>query len=152
MKLEYLSGGSTECPLIRLCEFNRSEAQQLRQLVKSLVTGDHEHVALQNEMWVESVSGCSLDLRVGTRDDGVRQVQPLRFECVLSTEGWRGVEELLEPFSQPDSSGFQSLTTGAARLFSSLRMVNGESPTNSTEIVWGWRVLYAVCTQARPSH
>jgi hypothetical protein len=61
---------------------------------------------------VGSVSGCSLDLRVGTRDDGVRQVQPLGFECVLSTEGWRGVEELLEPFSEPDSSGFQWLTTG----------------------------------------
>jgi hypothetical protein len=88
-----------------------SEAQQLRQLVKSLVTGDHEYIALQNEMWVESVGGCSLDLRIGTRDDGVRQVQPLRFECVLSPEGWRGVEELLEPFSESDSSGFEWLTT-----------------------------------------
>jgi hypothetical protein len=40
MKLEYLSDGSPECLLIRLYKFNRSEAQQLRQLVKSLVTGD----------------------------------------------------------------------------------------------------------------
>jgi hypothetical protein len=34
---------------------NRSEAQQLRQLMKSLVTGDRKDVALQNEMWVEPV-------------------------------------------------------------------------------------------------
>jgi hypothetical protein len=48
MKLEYLSDGSPECPLIRLYKFNRSEAQQLRQLVKSLVTGDRKDIALQN--------------------------------------------------------------------------------------------------------
>ena len=111
MKLEYLSDGSPECPLIRLYEFNRSEAQQLRQLVKSLVTGDRKDVSLQNEMWVEPVDRCCLKLRVGIRNEGVRQAQPLRFECVLSPEGWNNVEGLLEPFSEPDGAGFQWLTT-----------------------------------------
>ena len=101
MKLEYLSDGSAECPLIRLYEFNRSEAKQLRQLVKSLVNGDNERIALQNEMWVEPIGGCSLDLRVGTRNDGVREEQPLRFECVLTRAGWSNVEGLLEPSPSP---------------------------------------------------
>ena len=111
MKLEYLSDGSAECPLIRLYEFNRSEAKQLRRLVKSLVNGDNERIALQNEMWVEPIGGCSLDLRVGTRNDGVREEQPLRFECVLTRAGWSTVEGLLEPFSESDCFGFQWLTT-----------------------------------------
>ena len=112
MKLEYLPDGSPECPLIRLYDFNRSEAQQSRQLVKSLVSGDRKQVALQNEiMWVEPVAGCCLDLRVGIGNDGVRQEQPLRFECVLTREGWSNVEGLLEPFSESDSPGFQWLTS-----------------------------------------
>lgn len=120
MKLEYLSDGSPDCPLIRLYEFDQSEARQLRQLVESLVTGERQDIALQNEMWVEAVSGCCLSLRVGTRNQGVRQVQPLRFECVLTPDGWSNVEGLLEPSSESDTSGFQWLTScgGVALLIS----------------------------------
>jgi hypothetical protein len=108
----------------RLIEFNRSEAQQLRQLMQSLVTGDRQHVTLENEIWVEPVAGGSLDLRVGKRNDGVRQEQPLLFACVLTREGWSNVEGLLEPFSESDSPGFQWLTTnGGAHLLIS---VNGQ--------------------------
>ena len=124
MKLEYLPYGLSECPLIRLYEFDRSEAQQLRQLVQSMVTGDRQHVALENELWVEPVAGCSLDLRVVKRNDGVRQEQPLRFACVLTREGWSNVEGLPEPFSKSDSPEFQWLTTnGGAHLLVS---VNGQ--------------------------
>jgi hypothetical protein len=56
-KLEYLPDGSPDCPLIRLFEFDQSEAQQLRQLVKLLVAGNRQDVALQNEEWVKPVGG-----------------------------------------------------------------------------------------------
>jgi hypothetical protein len=72
MKLEYLPNGSPECPLIRLFEFNPSEARELRQLVKALVARDRQEVALHNEMWVESVGSCCLNLRVGIRTEGLR--------------------------------------------------------------------------------
>jgi len=49
MKLEYLPHGSPDWPLIRLFEFDHSEAQRLRQLVKSLIAGDRQDVALQSE-------------------------------------------------------------------------------------------------------
>jgi hypothetical protein len=50
-------------------------------------------------------------LQVGTRNDGVRKEQPLRFVCVLTRAGWSNVEGLLEPFSESDCFGFQWLTT-----------------------------------------
>ena len=112
MKLEYLPGGSPECPLIRLYDFGQSEAKQLKELVKSLATGDREKVALHNEAWVESVGGCSLNLRRGNRNQGIRQSQTLRFECVLSSDGWSNVEGLLEPFCESNTTGFQWLTNG----------------------------------------
>jgi hypothetical protein len=112
VKLEYLPGGSPECPLIRLYDFGQSEAKQLRELVKSLANGDRENVALHNEAWVESVGGCSLNLRRENRNQGIRQSQMLRFECVLTSDGWSNVEGLLEPFSESNTTGFQWLTNG----------------------------------------
>ena len=110
MKLEYLPDGSLDCPLIRLFEFDQSEAQRLRQLVRSLVTGDRQSVALQNEVWADAVGGCCLSLRRGNQDQGIRQVEPLNFECVLSSDGWTNVEGLLEPFCDSNTDGFQWLT------------------------------------------
>ena len=110
MKLEYLPDGSPDCPLIRLYEFNQSEARQLRQLVKSLVTGDRQDVALENEVWVEPVGECCLSLRRGNRNQGVQQARAPKFECVLSPDGWSNVEGLLEPFCESNASGFQWLT------------------------------------------
>jgi hypothetical protein len=110
VKLEYLPDGSSECPLIRLYEFDQSEARQLRQLVKSMVSGDLQVVALQNEVWVDPVGGCCLSLRRGNRDQGIRQARTLQFECVPSPDGWSNVEGLIEPFCQSQTFGFQWLT------------------------------------------
>jgi hypothetical protein len=68
VKLEYLPEGSPD--LIRLYDFGQSEAEQLRELVKLLATGDRENVALHTEPWVESVGGCFLSLRRRNRNQG----------------------------------------------------------------------------------
>jgi hypothetical protein len=114
MKLEYLPEGAPECPLIRLFEFNWSDVYELKQLVKGLVTGDRRDVALHDELWLESVGRCRLNLRVGKRKHGIGQVGPLQFECVFTSSEWGNLEGLLEPFSESDSSGFQWLTTSGS--------------------------------------
>ena len=50
VKLEYLRDRSLERPLIRLYEFDQSEARQLRELVKSLATGVRQDVAINREL------------------------------------------------------------------------------------------------------
>lgn len=110
MKVEYLANELTDRPLIRLYEFNQTEVRQLRQFVRSLVAGDRERVALQNEAWAEPVGGCCLSLRRSDRDQGVRQMAPLQFECLLTSDGWSNVEGLLDPFVDSNTAGFQWLT------------------------------------------
>lgn len=110
MHLEFLADGLRDCPLIRLYEFNQAEARFLKNLVRSLVTGERHSVPLHDEMWVESVGGCRLTLRRGNRNQGVREVNPLNFECVLSSGGWSNVEGLLDPFCNSHAAGFQWLT------------------------------------------
>jgi hypothetical protein len=110
MKLEYLADGSLDCPLVRLYEFNQAEARALRSLVRSLVNGQCQSVALEGEEWAESVGGCRLTLRQGSRNLGVRELNPLNFECVLEPGGWSNVEGLLDVFCGSGTSGFQWLT------------------------------------------
>jgi hypothetical protein len=96
--------------LIRLYEFNHAEVQQLRELVSSLVSGTRQSVSLQKEVWAQPIDGCSLELRLGNRDRGIRQVSPMNFECLLTSDGWSNVEGLLDPFCEAEVSGFQWLT------------------------------------------
>jgi len=110
VKLEYPPQGSPECPLLRLYDFDQPQAKQLSELVKSLGAGDREDVALHNEAWVESVGECCLNLQRGERNQGVCTTPSGTFDCVLSTEGWKEIEELLEPFRESDTFGFQWLT------------------------------------------
>jgi len=58
--------------------------------MKALVTGDRRDVALHNEMWLESIGSCRLNFRIGKRNEGIRQLVPLRFECVFERIGQSG--------------------------------------------------------------
>ena len=110
MKFEYLADGSPDCPLIRLFEFNRAEVRSLRILVGSLVTGECQSVALQGEVWAESVGGCRLTLRRRAWNQGIRELDSRDFECLLTSSGWSNIEGLLDPFCDSDTAGFQWLT------------------------------------------
>jgi hypothetical protein len=76
MKIEFLSGGSPDCPLIRLYSFTRPEALRLKQITGQLSTGELREIALHGEPGLP-----------WKRDQGIIQLAPLRFECTRSDEG-----------------------------------------------------------------
>jgi hypothetical protein len=98
MKLQYLADGSPDCPLIRLYDFQPSEAERLKELFDSLANGSRTSALLHEQTGIESVDACHLDLRLGTRDVGIAQKGLLAFECTLTREGWSEVASLVEPF------------------------------------------------------
>jgi hypothetical protein len=104
MKLEFLASGSPDCPLIRLYNFDVVAAARLRNLFHALAIGSQRSISLHEQTEIEAVGGCRLELRLGKSDLGVRQSGPVSFECILTAEGWSGVEELTEPFCQSDDS------------------------------------------------
>lgn len=111
MKIEYLGDGAKECPLIRLYDYSQSEACQLRDIVRGLISGDFQSLPLQEETWAVPIGGCCLTLRRDGRNVGAHQLSPLNFECVLDADGWNNVEGLLEPFCAFNTAGFQWLTS-----------------------------------------
>lgn len=100
MKLEFLAEGSSDCPLIRLYDFDPIGAMRLREAFRTLSTGSRHSVPLHEEWWVEPIGECYLDLRLGARDLGIVQGLPLRFECVLTADAWADMASLVDPFCE----------------------------------------------------
>lgn len=109
MKLEYLFEASPDCPLLRLYSFALLEVLLLRQRADELSSGKLRKLALHKEPGIEPISDVELLLRLGERDQGIVQIAPLHFECVLSSTGWTDVSYLLGPFCENDQTGFQWL-------------------------------------------
>jgi hypothetical protein len=111
MKMEFLRSGARDCPLIRLYEFNRSEAQSLRRIALRLARGWIQTVPLHKEQGILAVAGCQLALSRGEeKDQGVFETAPLGFAWVLTGAGWLSVSGLIRPFSGTDTGGFQWLS------------------------------------------
>jgi len=101
MKMEYLADGHSNCPLIRLYDFDLADAKRLREAFRCLAAGSRESLPLHQEWWIEPLEDCALDLRRGTRDLGVVERAPSRFECVATDKGWTRMSSLTDPFCQP---------------------------------------------------
>jgi hypothetical protein len=95
VKLDYLKDGSDDCPLVRLYEFDSSDAQRLRQTFQALADGSIERVRLEA---VESVDGTQLTFIRSTRNRRVVETGLHQFEVALTPEYWRWAADLTEPF------------------------------------------------------
>jgi hypothetical protein len=109
MKLEFLADGSDDCPLIRLYDFDLTGAMRLREALRALSDGSRQSIPLHEEWWMKPVDDCQLVLRVGRRDLGVVQRLTMRFECVLTEDGWLEVKGLTDPFCiEPENEAIVS--------------------------------------------
>lgn len=111
MQLEFLPEGSDDCPLLCIYQFTQSEADRLCKAFISLSSGEREEIAVHEMPGVEAVVECRLFLRRGSKDRGLLTLtDTAAFECILSSDGWKDVAGLTEPFAE-GSKGFQWLTT-----------------------------------------
>ncbi len=117
MKVEYLSDGSDDCPLVRLYAFTMAEAQKLHDAFSSLASGSLQSVRLGDILAVEAVDGCSVTFTRGARDRGVVPAGDHMFTVELSASGWDQTAGLTEPFRDGCLAGHQWLmSTGDTQL------------------------------------
>ena len=74
-------------------------------LFRVLADGSQQHIRLHDQLGVEAIQGCQLDLYVGSHDNGIKQTSPTTFVCLLTSEGWAEVADLTEPFCEAGDSG-----------------------------------------------
>ena len=109
MRLECLTSGSPECPLVRLYDFQPHEAADLLTAINSLASAAAERIEVHDLPFVESVGGCRL-VFTGQHHDRAIVSGPNgnEFDCGFTAATWDNVAGLLEPFAKGDR-GFQWL-------------------------------------------
>lgn len=119
MKLEFLASGSPDCPLIRRFASNGEDLSWLEILLRSVISGSTNNVALHEQLGFEQVNACRPCLRAGPSDQGLRTVAPGVFECVLTEYAWDTMAGLVEPLCEPDAQGYQWRNESAGITFAS---------------------------------
>jgi hypothetical protein len=116
LQIDYIADGAPECPLIRIWDFTRQEACDLKQIFAALASRRKASHTIGK-------SPIQLQLVIGTQNKLIPAETPNAYVWTLSHDEWRTVTELTAPFCESDVHGFQWLKEdGIAILLS----VNGK--------------------------
>ncbi len=115
MKLEFLSdisdGGRFKSVvsdnLIRLFDFNESEAIALSDFIQSTIINNKLELSLSSLDFIEPVN-CDVTFRISGKDIGLTSLDMVNFFCDLTIDSYKEIIYLLEPFCI-EANGYQWL-------------------------------------------
>ena len=116
MKLQFLdsTGVGNKIPgvvtdqLIRLYDFDKRQADKLRQEIKRSIIDKGEELDLSKLEFIEK-GNCNLTLRLAKADTGITAGDKTNFNCDLTLSGYVNMVNLLKPFCILDNTGHQWL-------------------------------------------
>ncbi len=111
MKIEYLSNGAQECPLIRIYGSNCYKFKQLSKAIINLLSKD-EDLRVHKLSGFESINNCKLYFSLGDANENIIQHNSQLFSWTLTTEGWEIVNGLIEPFCKKTKNKFHQWISG----------------------------------------
>ena len=111
MKIEFLAGGSPDCPLVRIYDFNSLAARRLHTAVCALSSGTAQSIAFHELPEIEMVDGCRITAQLSDTDWGVlpNAKESNSFVWMLKASTWDDIAGLIEPFRRSETNGFQWL-------------------------------------------
>jgi hypothetical protein len=124
MKIEYLTQTNPAHPkdsILRILDFDSSEACQFRAILSKLADGSITKTDLSGIPFIAAIADCHLVLNVGLSDKGIIVHSENTFECILTKNSWEDAVGLVEPFCEGNLSGYQwlyNLNTNIDFLFS----------------------------------
>lgn len=112
MKLDFISDGSPDAPLVRLHSFTSDEARQLHAVSSRLADVSVTSVELQTLDFVDGPEGMRLVLFVDSDDLGVFMAEDsLTFICGLTRGTWTDVCDRIEPFTRGGLTALRGWTS-----------------------------------------
>ena len=94
--------------LLRLYNFDKSEAIQFRDLILEVVVKRKQKLDLSTVDFIEE-GECTLILGLFKTDEGVLSKDNKNFVCALTLEGFQTMLEIKEPFCHKETKGYQYL-------------------------------------------
>jgi hypothetical protein len=109
MKLQFIKNANGyNDDIVRLSDFNSSQAKLFREVVNTLIINNGNQVDLTTLDFIQPVN-CKLTLRIFSEDIGIITDDNKNFYCDLTKEGYLKMIELLDPFCLKESRGYQWL-------------------------------------------
>ena len=94
--------------IIRLYDFDRSQAEKFHQIVAQTIIKDKKQLDLATVDFIQE-RNCNLILRISNEDIGIIRTGKKKFFCDLTIEGYESMISLLEPFCKKETKGYQWL-------------------------------------------
>jgi len=109
VKLKFLENiNEYEEHAIRLNDFDKSQAGLFLQILSGLVNTKINTIELSDYEFIEPVN-CSLTLRISETDEGIVTDDFKQFYCDLTTEGYKEMIKLIEPFCIKETDAYRIL-------------------------------------------
>ncbi|MBK6347612.1 MAG: hypothetical protein IPF68_17095 [Bacteroidales bacterium] len=94
--------------IVRLYDFNHSEADKFRRIVHQTVVVNNKPLDLSTIDFIEA-RNCRLTLRISDEDKGITTSGNNRFFCDLTIPGYEKMIMLLDQFCSHETKGYQYL-------------------------------------------
>lgn len=109
MKLDYIANiNEYGDHVVRLYDFNQELAIKFRAVVMEAIITNKKELDLSAVDFIES-RNCRLTLRISEENTGIFTNDNELFFCDLTTAGYEQMINLLEPFCNRDTKGYQWL-------------------------------------------
>lgn len=94
--------------IVRLFDFGREEAILFRDAIHQIVVIDNDELDLSTLNFIQLID-CNLTLVLGDEDEGIFSNRKNNFICSLTLDSYKEMLNLIQPFCDKDSKGFQYL-------------------------------------------
>ena len=94
--------------VVRLYNFDKYEAIKFRDLIKDTIIERKQKLVLSQVDFIK-IHNCNLILGLFKTDEGIFSVDHKTFYCALTLEGYHNMLNLIEPFCNKDTKGYQYL-------------------------------------------
>lgn len=109
MKLDYIENyNELDENLVRLYNFDKSEAIKFRDLLIEVVILKKQKLDLSQVDFIEPVN-CNLILGLFKSDEGILTKDNQTFFCILTLQGFENMIRLIEPFCKKETRAHQYL-------------------------------------------
>lgn len=109
MELDYIENvNDLEENVVRLYNFDKAEAIKFRDLIKDIIIDKKKKLDLSEVDFI-TPRNCNLLFGLFKSDEGILTKDNQTFFCILTLEGYTNMVELLEPFCEKESRGYQYL-------------------------------------------
>lgn len=109
MKLEFLYQiNEFDEHAVRLSDFNSAQARAFRDVVQQVVVTEKKPLEVHTLDFIDAVN-CLFTLRIAAEDIGIEEVSGKHLYCDLTLTGYTTMLNLLEPFCNKESKGYEWL-------------------------------------------